>query len=171
MLHVITYPCRNLRWTDMKEADDDWPGNQPLPIPMMKLANMWPYGDIVSSTLAQVMACCLMAPSHYLNQYWLIVNWILRNELQWNWNQSTRCFIHENAFKNVICKMVSILFRGRFPVFLLLYCIHTNLDISLQSSGAEITGPCADISLLMDDCAITSWQLWCLALVLICSTS
>ena len=24
------------------------------------------------STLAQVMACCLMAPSHYLNQYWLI---------------------------------------------------------------------------------------------------
>ena len=30
------------------------------------------------STLAQVMACCLMAPSHYLNQYRLIVigvNW------------------------------------------------------------------------------------------------
>ena len=24
------------------------------------------------STLAQVMACCLMAPSHYLNQCWLI---------------------------------------------------------------------------------------------------
>ena len=26
------------------------------------------------STLAQVMACCLMAPSHYLNQCWLIIN-------------------------------------------------------------------------------------------------
>ena len=25
------------------------------------------------STLAQVMACCLTAPSHYLNQYWLII--------------------------------------------------------------------------------------------------
>ena len=25
------------------------------------------------STLAQVMACCLMAPSHYLNQCWLII--------------------------------------------------------------------------------------------------
>ena len=24
--------------------------------------------------LAQVMACCLMAPSHYLNQCWLIIN-------------------------------------------------------------------------------------------------
>ena len=25
-------------------------------------------------TLAQVMACCLMAPSHYLTQCWLIIN-------------------------------------------------------------------------------------------------
>ena len=30
------------------------------------------------STLAQVMACCLMAPSHYLNQCWLIIS-----EVQW----------------------------------------------------------------------------------------
>ena len=26
------------------------------------------------STLAQVMACCLMAPSHYLNQCWVIIS-------------------------------------------------------------------------------------------------
>ena len=31
------------------------------------------------STLAQVMACCLMAPSHYLNQCWLIIS-----EVQWH---------------------------------------------------------------------------------------
>ena len=30
------------------------------------------------STLAQVMACCLTAPSHYLNQCWLIIS-----EAQW----------------------------------------------------------------------------------------
>ena len=30
-------------------------------------------------TLAQVMACCLMAPSHYLNQCWLIIS-----EVQWH---------------------------------------------------------------------------------------
>ena len=30
-------------------------------------------GHRAGSTLAQVMACCLTAPSHYLNQYWLIV--------------------------------------------------------------------------------------------------
>ena len=30
------------------------------------------------STLAQVMVCCLMAPSHYLNQCWFIIT-----EVQW----------------------------------------------------------------------------------------
>ena len=29
------------------------------------------------STLVQVMACCLTAPSHYLNQCWLIINKVL----------------------------------------------------------------------------------------------
>ena len=31
------------------------------------------------STLVQVMACCLTAPSHYLNQCWLIIS-----EVQWH---------------------------------------------------------------------------------------
>ena len=44
--------------------------------------SMWP-GDTIwrrrsGSTLVQVMACCLTAPSHYLNQCWLIIN-----EVQW----------------------------------------------------------------------------------------
>ena len=38
---------------------------------------IWPQGS--RSTLAQVMACCLMAPSHYLNQCWLIIR-----KLQWH---------------------------------------------------------------------------------------
>ena len=38
-----------------------------------------PYGDKSGSTLAQVMACCLTAPSHYLNQCWLIIS-----EVQWH---------------------------------------------------------------------------------------
>ena len=49
------------------------------------------------------------APSHYLNQCWLIVNWTLRNKLQWNLNQITKLFIHENAFENVVWKMAAIL--------------------------------------------------------------
>ena len=35
---------------------------------------MTPYNDRSGSTLAQVMACCLTAPSHYLNQCWLIIS-------------------------------------------------------------------------------------------------
>ena len=31
------------------------------------------------STLAQVMACCLTTPSHYLNQCWLIISEVLRH--------------------------------------------------------------------------------------------
>ena len=29
------------------------------------------------STLAQVMACCLTAPSHYMNKFWLIISKVL----------------------------------------------------------------------------------------------
>ena len=35
------------------------------------------YGDWSGSTLAQIMACCLMAPSHYLNQCWLLISEVL----------------------------------------------------------------------------------------------
>ena len=36
---------------------------------------LMPYGwrRRSGSTLAQVMVCCLMAPSHYLNQWWLLM--------------------------------------------------------------------------------------------------
>ena len=51
-------------------------------------------------------------PSHYLNQCWVIINWTLGNKLQWNFNQNTRLFIHENASENIICEMAAILSRG-----------------------------------------------------------
>ena len=42
------------------------------------LNSVWPI-DVIwrqgsRSTLAQVMACCLTAPSHYLNQFWLVIS-------------------------------------------------------------------------------------------------
>ena len=48
------------------------------------------------------------ATSHYLNQYWVIVNWTFRNKLQCNFNQNTKLFIHENAFEGIDCEMVAI---------------------------------------------------------------
>ena len=43
-------------------------------------------------------------PSHYLNQCWSIVNWILGNNLQLNLNRNLYIFIQENAFENVVWK-------------------------------------------------------------------
>ena len=39
------------------------------------------------------------APSHYLNQCWNIVNWALRNKLQWNLDRNQQIFIQENISK------------------------------------------------------------------------
>ena len=45
--------------------------------------------------------------NYYLNQCWNIVNWTLRNKLQWNFH-SRKCT------KNVVCKMASILSRPQW---------------------------------------------------------
>ena len=47
-------------------------------------------------------------PSHYLNQYWNIANWTLRNKPQWNVNRHHNSFIPQNAFESALCEMVSI---------------------------------------------------------------
>ena len=39
------------------------------------------------------------ALSHYLNQYWLVVNRTLRDKLQWNQNWKKTIFIQENPLK------------------------------------------------------------------------
>ena len=36
------------------------------------------------------------------------------NKLQWNFNQNTKLFIHENASEKIVCEMVAILSRGRW---------------------------------------------------------
>ena len=48
-----------------------------------------PYGDINGSTLVQVMACCLTAPSHYLNQCWLIISEVQRQSPEGNFTRNT----------------------------------------------------------------------------------
>ena len=51
-----------------------------------RINSLWP-GDAIwwqgtRSTLTQVMACCLTAPNHYLNQCWLIIG-----EVPWHSSQ------------------------------------------------------------------------------------
>ena len=49
------------------------------------------------------------AQGHYLYQCWNIVNSNLRNKIQWNLKQNSNILIQENAFENIVCKMVAIL--------------------------------------------------------------
>ena len=51
------------------------------------------------------------APNHYLNQCRNIINFILRNKLQWNFNRYSNIFIQENPCHNVVWKMAAILSR------------------------------------------------------------
>ena len=46
-----------------------------------------------------------MAPSHYLNQCWNIVNWAISNKVKWNINQISYISIQDNAFENIVCEM------------------------------------------------------------------
>ena len=54
----------------------------PIVFFVLHVNSLWPTNTIrrqgPESTLAQVMPCCLTAPSHYLNQCWLIISKVLR---------------------------------------------------------------------------------------------
>ena len=63
------------------------------------------------SALVQIMACRLFAAKALSNQCLVIFNWTLRNKLQWNFDQNTKLFIHENASENIVSETVAILSR------------------------------------------------------------
>ena len=68
----------------------------------------------IGSALVRIMACRLFGAKPLSNQCWVIVNWTLRNELQWNFNQDTKLFIHSTASENIVCEMAAILSRGKW---------------------------------------------------------
>ena len=52
------------------------------------------------STLVQIMAWCLMAPGHYLNQCWLLINRVLCNTL--NAHDNDNYYVFENHTINTL---------------------------------------------------------------------
>ena len=73
----------------------------------------------IGSALIPVKACRLamspcngLAPSYYLNQCCIIVNWITRNNIMWNLNRNSYISIQEKASENIACEMADILSRG-----------------------------------------------------------
>ena len=74
---------------------------------------LWTHGSIVTSygdknlesTSAQVMACFLMVPSHYLNQHWLIINGVLWHSPKINFTVPM-ISTHRMCLKNTLVKLL-----------------------------------------------------------------
>ena len=70
--------------------------------------SLWPSDAIwrhrTGSTLAQVMACCLTAPSHYLNQCWLIISKVQSYSSGSHFTKDTPAIHHWNQFENYLSK-------------------------------------------------------------------
>ena len=66
----------------------------------VEVNSLWPSDAIwrqrSGSTLAQVMACCLTAPSHCLNQCWLIISKVLWHSSEGNFIRDTSATIHSS---------------------------------------------------------------------------
>ena len=65
--------------------------------------SLWPSDAIWRqrswSTLVQVMACCLTAPSHYLNQCWLMICEVLWHLPDSNFTENTGDIYHWDEFE------------------------------------------------------------------------
>ena len=90
------------------------------------------------------LGACL-APSHYLNQWWNIVNCTLGNKVQWNFNRNLNIFIQENAYENVICRIVVILSRPQWV---------KNSTSLLPGSGNNVT--CSAAGHYLNQCRLIS---------------
>ena len=86
-----------LTWRKLKKGND----KVDILLPNLKeimIIRCWWLSNKLWSTLVQVMTWCLKAPSHYLNQCWLLANWTLCNKLQWNFNQNTNTAYLSQSF-------------------------------------------------------------------------
>ena len=60
------------------------------------------------SKLVQVMACCLMAPSHYLNQSWLTISEFLRHSPERNFTFDAQTNVLCNELENCTFRISAI---------------------------------------------------------------
>ena len=97
------------------------------------VSHLWPSDAILwhrsGSTLAQVMALCLMAPSHYLNQCWLIISGSSENHLR---EFHKRYLSHRYltlAWKLLIIPPASTKLKGGYTGITLSVCLSVRLSI------------------------------------------
>ena len=85
-----------------------------IPKPLTHCDAVTLYGNRSGSTLAQVMACCLTAPSHWLNQFRLLISEVLRLSIKSKFSVSAQATGIYNAFENYTFKMIAISPRGQW---------------------------------------------------------
>ena len=73
------------------------------------LKSLWPNDAILQhrsgSTLAQVMAFCLMAPSHYLNKCWLIISEVHWHLSEGNFSRYTSAINNASELESHLSKI------------------------------------------------------------------
>ena len=71
---------------------------------------LWPNDAIwrqrSGSTLAQVMACCLTAPSHYLNQCWFTISKVYWHSFEYNFTKTLKPLITKISLKITFVKFL-----------------------------------------------------------------
>ena len=108
---------------------------------------IWCQGS--GSTLAQVMACCQMAPSHYLNQCRLINTDVLWHASECNFTGSAQDFNLNHELENFPFEIIAISCRGirvyiiqhRFIAILLRSCLIVTCNIISTSPRGQWVNP------------------------------
>ena len=93
-----------------------FPG-KPTNKPLTHCGLVMPYGNISGSTLVQVMACCLAAPSHYMNQCWLVISGFQLHPCQDNFTTYNLSTNQQNEFENYLYKISFRFPRGEWVIW------------------------------------------------------
>ena len=104
------------------------------------------------------------APSHHLNQCWIIVNWTLRNKLWWNRNRNSNIFIQENAFESVVCETAAILslpqcVNAIYISWYIWWAPHHRTTMNKVNSGCWISDSVWLLVLQIHSSCVADWQI------------
>ena len=97
----VVYEMGCLKSHEKSPESLDWAWEQKLGCQLTQFGLVMPHGDIeLRLTLAQIMACCLMAPSHYLNQCCPLISEVLWHSLKSNFTANAQATILYDKFEN-----------------------------------------------------------------------
>ena len=109
VIFFFSFPCRvanlesaltNVLSEDPAKNVKSIPPISPTAINGYEIINsLTPWQHRTWTTLVQAMVCCLMAPSHYLNQCWLTINEVLWHSIEGNfiWKYIKQCIVLGNS--------------------------------------------------------------------------